>query len=485
MPILKTLFSSLGNGSSHGRGSGSSHNQSNGSCCAPPNQAPTPQQVTITSGMAVSVIAGADAFGENTSSHIEANMRMFDRGLASFAAGSATSTAAANGQGTYAATYAQADVIGADLGQVETKQVASDDGSFMSTTTTFAAIDLKFDLNNLGGGGTQMSGRPGSADPQVNVTGNVASFEVDAVVEGPNSYVDVVADALAIEDAMSSTTVSATTALTASVTYMIVRGATRDDQLNGTSGHDLMLGDKGNDVLRGLNGNDWMFGELGNDRLEGGEGNDTLFGGKGKDILQGGNGDDWMFGGDDNDELDGGIGQDLLHGGSGTDTLRAGVGDDFLDGGKGKDKLFGDAGNDLFRLGAEGGDDDDTYTGGAGRDTYLITDKIDDDVIGDFSIAQGDRIVMDEDVDHWSISIRISAGDRNDLEITFSGQGAGSSSLVLDDFFRINPEFKIAGSRPMNKQQADQLMDHIVAGGLDDMSGLQVFVFGNLLSDLG
>lgn len=483
MPILKTLFSSLGNGSSQSRGSG--NNQSNGSCCAPPNQAPTPQQVTITSGMAVSVIAGADAFGENTSSHIEANMRMFDRGLASFAVGSATSTAAANGQGAYAATYAQADVIGADLGQIETRQVASDDGSFMSTTTTFAAIDLKFDLNNLGGGGTQFSERSGSANPQVTVTGNVASFDVEASVEGPNSYVDVVADALAIEDAMSSTTVAATTALTASVTYMIVRGTTRDDQLNGTSGHDLMLGDKGNDVLRGLNGNDWIFGELGNDRLEGGEGNDTLFGGNGKDTLQGGNGDDWLFGGADNDELDGGIGQDLLHGGGGTDTLRAGVGDDFLDGGKGKDQLFGDAGNDLFRLGADGGDDDDTYTGGAGRDTYLIMDKIDDDVISDFSLAQGDRIVMDDDVDHWSISIRISSGDRNDLEITLSGQGAGSSSLVLDDFFRINPEFKIAGSRPMSKQQSDQLLDHIFADGLDDISGLQVFVFGNLLSELG
>ncbi|MEB2847244.1 calcium-binding protein [Endobacterium cereale] len=433
----------------------------------------------------MSVVAGADAYGQNTAAIVDANMRMFDRGLASFAVGSVVSIAAANGDGAYAATYAQVDVSGADLGKVSTSQVASADGSFMSTTTSFAVVDLKFDLKLAGCGGVTVSEQSGLASPQTDLSGNVASFEVDALVEAQNSYADVVADALAIEDAMSSTTIAATTALTASVTYTIVRGTIRDDQFSGTSSHDLMMGGKGNDTMRGLQGNDWMFGEQGNDRLEGGDGDDTMFGGTGKDVLLGGDGADWLFGGDDNDELDGGQGQDLLSGGSGSDTLRGGAGDDFLDGGKGKDRLFGDGGNDLFRLGASGGDDDDIYTGGAGVDTYLIRDKIDDDTITDFNLAQGDRIVLDEDVDHWSVSIRISSSDRNDLEITFSGQGAGSSSLVLDDFFRINPEFKLAGSKPTSKQQADHLVDHIFGQTVDDANGLHVFVFADILFDLG
>ncbi len=107
---------------------------------------------------------------------------------------------------------------------------------------------------------------------------------------------------------------------------------------------------------------DSIHGYSGHDLLDGGGGNDTLFGGSGNDALFGGAGDD---------VLDGGAGDDLLFGGPGNDLLAGGSGGDTLDGGAGADTLAGGAGADLFRL-----------AGGFGND-----------VITDFDLAQGDRIV--------------------------------------------------------------------------------------------
>jgi VCBS repeat-containing protein len=75
-------------------------------------------------------------------------------------------------------------------------------------------------------------------------------------------------------------------------------------QINGTSGHDILIGTANDDYIRGLGGFDSVDGVDGNDYLDGGRGND---------ILVGGLGNDWLIGG---------IGDDILNGGAGTDQFR-------------------------------------------------------------------------------------------------------------------------------------------------------------------
>jgi T1SS-143 domain-containing protein len=70
-------------------------------------------------------------------------------------------------------------------------------------------------------------------------------------------------------------------------------GAAASNQLNGTDGGDIIIGDGSNETLNG------------------GKGDDTLVGGGGNDVLNGGEGDDWLIY-DDSDTFDGGTGFDML-----------------------------------------------------------------------------------------------------------------------------------------------------------------------------
>jgi Ca2+-binding RTX toxin-like protein len=161
-----------------------------------------------------------------------------------------------------------------------------------------------------------------------------------------------------------------------------------DDDLEGTSGNDTLVGNAGNDTLQGLDGNDILNGGLGNDTLQGLDGNDILNGGLGNDSLVGGTGIDILIGGAGNDtasdvdfisatsnitivsgssntftapdgsridsieffgELILGSGNDsftssgsrdeTIKGSGGSDTINPGLGDDFVDGGIGNDLL--------------------------------------------------------------------------------------------------------------------------------------------------
>jgi hypothetical protein len=73
------------------------------------------------------------------------------------------------------------------------------------------------------------------------------------------------------------------------------------DEINGSSGNDLILGSEREDTIRGNNGNDCILG---------GSGEDTLYGNSGGDVL---------IGGGDSDELDGGGGSDVCYRGGGDD----------------------------------------------------------------------------------------------------------------------------------------------------------------------
>ncbi len=175
-------------------------------------------------------------------------------------------------------------------------------------------------------------------------------------------------------------------------------GGTRDDSLDGGAGNDWVFsggqipydGDyvvtdnrmtgRGNDVLASIetvhirggvgsnridasafHGATYLYGE----EWEGGDGsggNDTILGGFGRDFIAGCNG---------NDSIDGGAGDDTLHSGLGDDTCLGGDGNDVLYDDYGNDVQQGGAGDDLF-IENEHVNENDTFDGGAGRDTWQL-----------------------------------------------------------------------------------------------------------------
>jgi hypothetical protein len=127
----------------------------------------------------------------------------------------------------------------------------------------------------------------------------------------------------------------------------VIVGTSGKDDINGSIGNDIICGRGGNDELDGSIGNDWIAGEEGRDKLEGGNGNDTLLGGADNDELDGGNGNDHLDGGEGNDKLDGSNGSDDICGGGGNDNAEGSNGTDRIDGGTGSDKSDGGNANDI------------------------------------------------------------------------------------------------------------------------------------------
>ena len=100
------------------------------------------------------------------------------------------------------------------------------------------------------------------------------------------------------------------------------------------------------------------------DSLDGGAGNDTIFGDSGNDTLAGGLGNDSLSGGTGDDQISGGAGADTMDGGDGNDAFVVGQGD----------SVTGGAGDDTFTLTdlAEPGSAGITITGGEGRDVIVL-----------------------------------------------------------------------------------------------------------------
>lgn len=168
-----------------------------------------------------------------------------------------------------------------------------------------------------------------------------------------------------------------------------------DDTLVGMGGADLLYGGLGDDTLDGGYANDQLYGGDGNDSLMGGSSDDSLYGGAGSDDSDGGSGNDSLYGGDGDDTLDGGTGMDTLYGDLGSDTLIGGADNDRLYGGEGVDTLYGGSGNDTL----VGGSGRDVLFGGAGADRFVFTSATDTgvvlrdmDQIYDFNRSQLDRI---------------------------------------------------------------------------------------------
>lgn len=206
-------------------------------------------------------------------------------------------------------------------------------------------------------------------------------------------------------------------------------GGTRDDQITGSNGanilqglagDDTIKGGGGDDIIQGGTGADTLWGEAGEDRIFGGAGNDDLHGGSDNDFLRGDGGNDTLNGGTGNDEMEGGTGNDLLNGGSGmdlavydtagdvtinllsgkssgalgVDTLQSiekvetGAGDDVVTGDHGANKFWLGDGNDTAHGNSgidriKGLDGNDTLYGDGGADS-LYGGEGHDDLFGGF-----------------------------------------------------------------------------------------------------
>ena len=166
-------------------------------------------------------------------------------------------------------------------------------------------------------------------------------------------------------------------------------GDSRNNQINGGLGDDILRGGAGNDTLSGGDGADVLDGEFGNDVLLGGLGNDVLSDNLGaNDSLFGNEGDDVLRVRDLAEDgsgartlvLDGGSGNDSLrldfhYNTASSVTLNGGDGNDVIaaDGG-GLVQIDGGAGSDTIKVNAVAGYEDlDNPLPAQARTTYRIT----------------------------------------------------------------------------------------------------------------
>lgn len=209
-------------------------------------------------------------------------------------------------------------------------------------------------------------------------------------------------------------------------TALALDGGEGNDEITGADTADTLNGEGGNDTLTGGKGADTDHGGVGNDKMiwNNGDGTDVNSGEAGEDetvvngapaadnfsfaageeghlafertnlgtfkinieaertTLNGEGGDDVMApstatalagvtaltlnGGEGNDTLTGGDGIDTLNGGIGNDSLSGGEGNDVLNGEAGDDKLVGNKGNDTDNAGE--GNDTMTWNNGDGTD---------------------------------------------------------------------------------------------------------------------
>lgn len=203
---------------------------------------------------------------------------------------------------------------------------------------------------------------------------------------------------------------------------MITRNGSNND-LTGTGAADGIDAGGGNDLINGKSGADVLQGGYGNDTLLGGGGNDVLDGGHGEDTLKGGNGNDLLIARADGRE--GAIYYDPNRDeGDPLNELTDGKlypdqpvpGDDLLIGGKGADIFYFQTLINAKERYIEKHTRDDgsiNWHGVAGENDKLHdhwVDVLGNDVVQDFSRAEGDRIVIEG---HTTEIASITYGDRN------------------------------------------------------------------------
>jgi Ca2+-binding RTX toxin-like protein len=247
------------------------------------------------------------------------------------------------------------------------------------------------------------------------------------------------------------------------------------NEINGTTGNDVLHGTEGNDIINADAGNDNIYDGAGDDQVNGGAGNDTFYYHEGNDIYDGGEGtndrvnyvnatqsaifdlrdgtidlgmdaviddtiiniesvtatnhDDILHGNTLNNTLTGLAGDDEIYGYEGNDKLYGFEGDDVIYGGAGNDSIYGKEGtNTLY---GEGGADkfyvdkgNDTIDGGTGSDFiyYQLSQVAVTINLENGTVDEGQNGVVDDtliSIEHAQGSnyddIIIGASDQNSL----------------------------------------------------------------------
>jgi Ca2+-binding RTX toxin-like protein len=146
-------------------------------------------------------------------------------------------------------------------------------------------------------------------------------------------------------------------------------GTASHDEIDGTTGPDVIIALGGNDIVNGRRGEDLIISGSGDDHVDGRGGDDVVFAGSGDDEVFGRGGADVLRGGPGADRVEGNGGDDQVFGGPGSDTLLGGRGHDVVqdtsprpanavennvvDGGSGNDRvgIIGASGSVLGRRG--------------------------------------------------------------------------------------------------------------------------------------
>ena len=202
--------------------------------------------------------------------------------------------------------------------------------------------------------------------------------------------------------------------------------ATKNVNIDGGSGIDVITGGAGNDTITDTStytSDDGVTTVNAGNNVSSGAGNDTVTGGEGKDTIDGGTGNDSITAAGGNDSITAGAGNDYVSGGTGNDTIDAsGGGNDNIDAGEGADTVLGGTGNDTIL----GGDGADTITAGTGNDS--IDGGADNDVINETA----DGLTADD----------VFAGGAGTNTLNFTAAG----TLVDTDFTGVSGVQKITTS---------------------------------------
>ncbi|WP_299892384.1 CHRD domain-containing protein [uncultured Ruegeria sp.] len=203
----------------------------------------------------------------------------------------------------------------------------------------------------------------------------------------------------------------------------------------GSSGDDLILGNNEFNVLDGGAGNDSIHSFGGADVIIGGEGIDTALFTAGPgvvlDLDEEGDGVA-TINAPDGATLDQVFGFENINGSNNAASPNGG--NDVLSGNSGSNTLNGQAGDDV--LNGEGGND--VLIGGAGADTFVFAVGFGDDVIQDFEVGL-DQLQFGDFGPDFDSNVNV-AQDGNDALITFGDEGSvrlsgvNRADLTDDDF---------------------------------------------------
>lgn len=171
-----------------------------------------PTKQTDDGGLAAVLSGDAVAVGLDTQTSVEATVRLVDRPKVDLARGQITATAVAEGAGgemLFTSATTDVAVAGADLVVALTRTLSySEEGtSYTRSITRFIAIDIDgIELGQLVINLERDRQARHDPEPDPSPSGNLATLAFDATATGENTFIDVRAETLAIEDRLSLST---------------------------------------------------------------------------------------------------------------------------------------------------------------------------------------------------------------------------------------------------------------------------------------